>query len=113
MKVAETGFLMVNRMIGETFKEVEIVTVHTLAILTNTKRLILRRYVMVAGCTQFNPIPRKGEKGGNMTDKTNITVRDIPSDLWWQAKALAAMRQQSIRDLIIDLLRQAVNKEGE
>ena len=43
-----------------------------------------------------------------MTDTTNITVRDIPSDLWWKAKALAATRQISIRQLIIDLIKEAV-----
>ena len=48
-----------------------------------------------------------------MTDKKLITVsiRQIDPDLWWQAKELAAKRQVTIRQLILDLLRQAI-KEG-
>ena len=48
-----------------------------------------------------------------MADKKLITIsiRQVDSDLWWQAKELAAKHQISIRQLILDLLRQAV-KEG-
>ena len=46
-----------------------------------------------------------------MAETKTVSIRDMDMELWWQAKALAAKRQMTIRDLIIDLLRQAV-KEG-
>jgi len=47
-----------------------------------------------------------------MTDKKLITIsiRQVDSELWWQAKELAAKRQATIRQLILDLLRQAVKR---
>jgi len=42
---------------------------------------------------------------------TVVSIRQVDSDLWWQAKALASSKHISIRQLILDLLRQAV-KEG-
>ena len=47
-----------------------------------------------------------------MIGKTvTVSIRDMDPDLWWQAKALASSKQITIRQLILDLLRQAV-KEG-
>ena len=70
----------------------------------------------IATTSQFYPTnPEPGApaplKGDIMEETKSRTIRDIPTDLWWAAKALAATRQISIRQLIIDLLTQAV-KEG-
>ena len=46
-----------------------------------------------------------------MAKEITVSIRNMDSDLWWQAKALASSRQMTIKDLIIDLLRQAI-KEG-
>jgi len=49
-----------------------------------------------------------------MTKKAQIvTIRNIPSDLWWDAKILAAKRKMSLRDLIVGLLRREIKKENE
>ena len=44
-------------------------------------------------------------------NKITISVRDIPEEIWWQAKATAATRKMSIRSFIISLLEQAVKEE--
>ena len=47
-----------------------------------------------------------------MADTKTVSIRDMDMKLWWQAKTLASSKQITIRQLILDLLRQAV-KRGE
>lgn len=41
-----------------------------------------------------------------------VSIRDMDLDLWWQAKTLASSRQMTIRDLIIDLIKKAVQDDN-
>ena len=40
-----------------------------------------------------------------------VSIRNMDSDLWWKAKTLAASKQLTIKDLIINLLKDAIEKE--
>ena len=44
---------------------------------------------------------------------TAYTIRDIPSDLWRQVKSQAALEGVTIRQFILDALRERTNREEE
>ena len=46
----------------------------------------------------------RGEEG------KDYLLRDVPADLWRQAKAAAALRGVTIREVLIDALRESVGK---
>ena len=43
-----------------------------------------------------------------MTEKQAKTIRDIPENLWRKVKARAALKGQSVKNYIIELLEKAV-----
>ena len=41
-----------------------------------------------------------------------VSIRAMDPDLWWQAKALASSQQITIRELIIDIIKKAVQNDN-